>query len=151
MQDAEYAARFWAKVDRSDEDGCWLWLAHTAAGYGRFRLSNPRRIEGAHRVAYELLIGPIPEGLDIDHLCRNRSCVNPAHLEPVTRGENVRRGARGRLVTHCPQGHAYDEPNTYVDPQGLRHCRACRRARELDRYHRRKHDASTATRTEDAD
>lgn len=151
MHDAEYADRFWAKVDRSDESGCWLWTAHTAAGYGRFRMNRPRRVACAHRVAYELVVGPIPEGLDLDHLCRNRGCVNPAHLEPVTRGENVRRGAKGRLVTHCPQGHEYDGPNTYVDPKGLRHCRACRRERELQRYYRLKRQTDATTGQKDTD
>lgn len=144
----ETSERFWSKVDTGGR--CWIWLASVSpSGYGKFRLSDPRRLVAAHRFAYELEVGPIPEGLDLDHLCRNRGCVNPAHLEPVTRSENVRRGTKGRLVTHCPQGHEYDEANTYVSPQGLRHCRRCRRERELARYHRLK-EQNDATRAKDS-
>ncbi len=89
--------RFWAKVDRSGPGGCWLWTASTREGYGYFGLG--RRDEGmvdAHRFAYELLVGPIPAGLEIDHLCRVRRCVNPPHLEAVTSAENKRRALRVR-------------------------------------------------------
>lgn len=84
--------RFWPKVERV-EDGCWLWTASlTGDGYGRISLGGKFGPMGlAHRVAYELLVGPIPEGLELDHLCRVRRCVNPEHLEPVTHAENVRR------------------------------------------------------------
>lgn len=86
---------------------------------------------GAHRYAYEHFIGPIPEGLQVDHLCRVRNCVNPDHLEAVTCRENVLRGdgvaAANARATHCPQGHAYDEANTYTWTNGGRHCRACAR------------------------
>jgi hypothetical protein len=94
--------RFWSKVDDSGSRGCWEWLAaKERTGYGTFFCRHvigrgtaiPER---AHRVAYELLVGPIQAGLTLDHLCRNRGCVNPAHLEPVTRGENVRRGVISR-------------------------------------------------------
>lgn len=92
-----FEERFWSKVVR-DDDGlkCWPWLASTVHGYGQINRDGRPRM--AHRVAYELLVGPIPEGLDLDHLCRTHCCVNPAHLEPVTRGENVRRSNiyRGR-------------------------------------------------------
>lgn len=79
---------FWSRVDKTD--GCWLWTSTVVwNGYGQFRINN-RRVY-AHRFAYEQVVGPVPDGLD--HLCRNRRCVNPAHLEPVTRQENLRRGA----------------------------------------------------------
>ena len=82
-----------------------------------------------HRWYYEEYIGPIPEGLVIDHLCRNRACCNPFHMEPVTIGENVRRGVHGNTTkTHCPQGHGYTAKNTYRYPDGRRHCRICRAA-----------------------
>lgn len=92
------AERFWAKVAKSD--GCWQWMAaRTPKGYGQF--APHRRHVYAHRYVYELVVGPIPEGLTIDHLCRNRGCVRPDHLEVVTRGENTRRGATPRPCKHC--------------------------------------------------
>lgn len=126
-----YVERFWSKVEKTD--GCWRWQGtiDPSTGYGRIRILG--RDVYAHRLAYEQVIGPIPEGLVIDHLCRVRSCVNPEHLEPVTRGENVRRGTR--LITHCPQGHPYDEKNTLLY-KGKRQCRACKR--ERDRVRREK-------------
>lgn len=85
----------------------------------------------AHRFAYELLVGPIPTGLTLDHLCRRPACVNPSHLEPVSLRDNILRGegpvALGARVTHCPQGHPYDLFNTYIDPSGTRRCRTCHR------------------------
>lgn len=116
--------RFWAKVEKTDS--CWLWRAYTRNGYGVFHPTNYEKSEGAHRYAYQLLIGPIPEGLQIDHLCFVRNCVNPAHLEPVTPQENSRRKPSTN-PTHCPAGHAYDEANTYVDSGNGKHCRICRR------------------------
>ena len=128
--------RFWAKVDKNgplwNGTPCWLWLAYKDAGYGRFWLS-PNLIQ-AHRFAYELLVGPIPEELQIDHLCRNHTCVNPAHMEAVSHRINNLRGnglgAQGARKTHCPQGHSYDLLNTYFW-QGGRHCRACGRVAAL--------------------
>jgi hypothetical protein len=114
--------RFWEKVEKSD--GCWLWTAQIGSnGYGRFssRSDGPRL---AHRVAYELVIGEIPAGLVIDHLCRNRACVNPHHMEPVTIGENVRRGEPA-VKTHCKQGHERNDTNSYVNAKGHRICRPC--------------------------
>lgn len=82
--------------------------------------------------AYELLVGPVPDGMELDHLCRNPPCVNPAHLEPVTHKVNMERGAWA-TKTHCPQGHPYDETNTYRTKAGGRACRACHRASEARR------------------
>lgn len=125
--------RFWAKVDTSaGPDACWPWTGEiNNGGYGNFKIGGRKLY--AHRVGYELLVGPIPAGLHIDHLCRNRRCQNARHMEPVTNAENARRGEAGinhRSKTHCPQGHPYDEANTYVEPRGggrgSRKCRACR-------------------------
>lgn len=125
--------RFWSKVDTTGE--CWLWTSRIErSGYGRFKSSG--KYHYAHRVAYGLAVGPIPDGLTIDHLCRVRNCVNPAHLEPVTQRENTLRGegvaARNARKTHCPQGHEYTLENTCVS-RGLRHCRTCNRDRTRER------------------
>ena len=111
------------------ESGCWEWQACVAnTGYGQIRVDG--KTVTAHRIAYELYVDPIPSGLQIDHLCRNRRCVNPAHLEAVTQRVNLLRGdsfsAKHAVATECPQGHPYDEENTYVDPNGGRACRTCR-------------------------
>jgi hypothetical protein len=107
-------------------EGCWLWCASTLrGGYGQF--NDGRTMVRAHRWIYEQLVGPIPEGLDLDHLCRVRNCVNPEHLEPVTRGENLLRGYAARGVkTHCAKGHPFDSANTFKRPSGGRGCRTCR-------------------------
>ena len=123
--------RFYTKVDAPDEDACHLWTAAlNNMGYGVFcvKTSVPKQNRLAHRVAYELAVGPIPDGQVLDHLCRTPRCVNPKHLEPVVQGENVRRGDSGkhwRDKTHCPQGHEYAGDNLYVPPSGGRYCRAC--------------------------
>jgi hypothetical protein len=105
---------------------CWIWQGQPgSSGYGRISVNN--RDCWAHRASYEAFIGPIPPGLVVDHLCRTRMCVNPDHLEPVSIGENVRRGTV--LITHCPHGHEYTAKNTYVCPRGKRNCRTCRDAR----------------------
>ena len=107
--------------------GCWLWTgALDRGGYGRCGQDK------AHRVSYYLFKGDIPEGLDLDHLCRVRSCVNPDHLEPVTRSINCLRGDTGKVggngaKTHCLQGHEYTEENTYLDSKGKRHCIKCKK------------------------
>lgn len=125
--------RFWAKVDRSGD--CWEWLAHRNwGGYGRFWWGG--RLGQAHRFAFQLTHGPIPLGLTIDHLCRNRGCVNPAHLEAVSMRENTLRGiggpANNARKTHCYLGHPLDEANTTIyerDGKPVRRCRACHRRR----------------------
>ena len=117
--------RFWAKVKKGS--GCWLWLGipHNSKGYGRITVAGRKWL--AHRFAYTFLVGPIDPGLELDHLCRNTQCVNPAHLDPVTPEEHVRRtdqGAHNRRKRHCPKGHPYDLENTRWSG-GRRHCRAC--------------------------
>ena len=124
--------RFWAKVNKTDD--CWLWTgAKMRRGQGAFHVEGKRQAH-AHRYLWESINGPVPDGLQLDHLCRNPSCVRPDHLEPVTPGENVR---RGRLValrdatfvnnnaskTACPRGHLYD----LFTPRG-RGCSTCRNA-----------------------
>jgi hypothetical protein len=121
--------RLWARVDRTE--ACWTWMGNVSnGGYGQ--INNGGRLVMVHRLAYELLVGPIPLGLQLDHLCRNRRCVNPAHLEPVTQQENIRRGNSGQknaARTHCPDGHPYDESNTYLSPGSKsRTCRTCQQA-----------------------
>ena len=120
--------RFLAKIVAPSVDDCWHWTAYTnEKGYGQFHVDG--RLVKAHRWSYEHFVGPIPEGLQIDHLCRVRNCVNPHHLEPVTGRENVLRGespgAINAVKTHCPQGHPYDAENTYRW-RGKRRCRTCR-------------------------
>lgn len=117
-------------------NGCWIWNSGLDAhGYGQINCptENGKRHPPlkAHRVIYELLKEPIPVGLEIDHLCRNRRCVNPDHMEPVTRAENVMRGeglpAKNARKTECHRGHLYTEENTYIRSNGWRVCRACQR------------------------
>lgn len=109
---------------------CWEWEGRVAAvGYGRVKADGEWQY--AHRVSYEVFIGPIPEGLVIDHLCRNTTCVNPLHLEPVEQGENVLRGNSPNAInarkTHCVRGHPFDKKNTYIrKDRGYRECRKCR-------------------------
>ena len=140
-------ARFWAKVDRRSDDECWRWMASKQDGYGRLKDAIGVVVR-AHRFAYELLVGAVPEGMQVDHRCHNeaaargecdggsscphRACVNPAHLEPVTHLENQRRSAVNPTTinaakTRCPSGHGYTRENTYVYPSGGRGCRECHR------------------------
>lgn len=135
--------RFWEKVregvpsESAPQLGnCWEWAAGLSCGYGQFVVMRGHRgyPMRAHRVAYELLIGPIPEGLDLDHLCRHPSCVNPFHLDPVPGKVNTARGnwpsAVNRRKTHCIRGHEFDNDNTYRPPRGNRQCRRCAQMRE---------------------
>lgn len=138
------AERFWAKVDkngpisehRPDLGPCWVWLGSFRGRYGRvFVRSNPDRTtvkEDAHRVSYKLCVGPIPDGKELDHLCRNRGCCNFAHVEPVTRSVNLQRspliGRTAKRVTHCDNGHPLSGDNVMTDKKtGYRRCRICRK------------------------
>ena len=119
-------------ADKIDDTGdCWVWAAarHHPSGYGKVWWNQKTRY--AHRVVWQILVGPIDtDGLD--HLCRERACVNPDHLEPVSNRENVLRGVGVTAVnakkTHCPQGHSYDEANT-ATYRNMRYCRTCHRER----------------------
>lgn len=121
--------RFWEKVDTAGE--CWLWTASVnRKGYGQIRIN--RILTYVHRFSYELHIGPIPEGLVIDHECRVHRCVNPRHLRAVTSKENTNAfgslsGIKQRLRTCCPKDHEYTPENTYIAPRGDRQCRICMR------------------------
>src|SRR3990172_7805684 len=131
----ELERRFWSKVKKTDT--CWLWTGTKhfmkyMGHYGEFWAGYDRRSVHAHRFAYELLVGQIPEGLQIDHLCRNTLCVNPEHLEAVTsRVNSIERGqgpnAQYARRTHCKNGHPFDEVNTWIRPDGTRICRICKR------------------------
>lgn len=133
--------RFWRKVDKgAGDDGCWLWTgAKDHWGYGKIRTGVGRQQKVVHRVAYELLVGAIPDGLQLDHLCRQTSCVNPAHLEPVTGKENSLRSesipALNARKTTCSKGHPFNHESTYhwVDARGRsgRRCRICRRESQI--------------------
>jgi len=132
---------FWAKVDKSGD--CWLWTAaKTRDGYGKFNVGRKQVL--AHRATYTMLVGEIPDGLEMDHLCRTRHCVNPTHLEAVTTTQNNLRIPRelaadgrflppwvhsGKDVTgYCRNGHEYTESNTYTYKDGRTDCRTCQRA-----------------------
>lgn len=125
---------------RVDESGCWLWQgAQNGNGYAQVQLTGQRFL--VHRVSYVWLVGqPIPEGLQLDHLCRVRHCLNPDHLEPVTPSVNsLRADLANRRRTHCPSGHEYTPDNVKLvrfATTTRRYCRACRRTREAERYRR---------------
>ena len=132
------AKRFWIKVSKSS--GCWTWMAgRDRAGYGRISDRGKNRL--AHRIAYKFVKGPIHKRLTIDHLCRNRACVNPDHLEAVTMRVNVLRGvgacAKNARQTHCKRGHPFSIENTFIlQREGRRErvCRECHRA-QVARWH----------------
>lgn len=133
--------RFWSKV--SHTTGCWFWLGSLDThGYGNFKAQGRKWL--SHRIAYFLTTGSLTgQGLEFDHLCRVRHCVNPEHLEAVTHRENVRRGAvaatnvaRGAAVTQCPHGHAYTEANIVRGAKGERGCRECQQQRNRGYYAR---------------
>lgn len=119
-----------------DSNGCWIWLGDRVKGYGVIGIQGKRVY--AHQISYKEFIGPIPESMELDHLCRNPICINPEHLEPVTHGENMRRYIA--TITHCPQGHEYTEENTRIY-QGGRTCRQCNNERRMRNYYNNKNKA----------
>ena len=139
--------RFLAKI-RIASTGCWEWRgARDKSGYGRFRIGSTkdatRRVIRPHRFAYNAYRGEVPAGMELDHLCRNRGCANPGHLEAVTHLENSRRGKtgeanRGRQLakSHCSRGHLLSGDNLYTTPKGFRVCKICQRLRGRALYWR---------------
>lgn len=132
---------------KTDSNGCWIWqLSKEKKGYGRMKVNYKTLM--AHRVSYEAFVKNIPEGLQIDHLCKNTSCVNPDHLEPVTAKENLHRSSltdrwkAKKQISHCPQGHEYTESNTLIKKNAwgndCRNCRKCNSEREKVRYNAKK-------------
>lgn len=146
--------RIRSRVIVDPRTGCWIWQRALAGhGYGQIRIGQTAHY--AHRIAYEHFVGPIPEGMTLDHLCHtndpecpggddcpHRRCCNPEHLEVVTRGENVLRGVGFAAVnarkTHCPSGHEYTLENTALSPEGWRSCRVCSRVNQRRRKAARK-------------
>lgn len=135
--------RMLARIAKDPASGCWNWLGTTVREtYGVINEGGRKGgLVYTHRLAYERLVGPIPAGLDLDHLCRNKRCCNPAHLEPVTRSENTKRGLapeKTRKIwgdkTHCVNGHPFDAENTRHRPSGGRTCRACAREKARQYY-----------------
>lgn len=136
--------RFWAKVNKQGPNGCWIWTAYIGVGgYGQFSTQDPDyTTRYTHRLSWLLLRGPVPEGTELDHLCRVPACVNPDHLEPVSHLVNLLRGEtearRRKSKTHCIRGHELTPENTRVRPRGhgQRHCKTCDRESIRDWYAR---------------
>lgn len=137
------AERLDRRSERDPSSGCLVWTGYLDPnGYGRMTATHDSKSKLAHVIAYQTFVGPVPDGLELDHLCRNRACIAVEHLEPVTHRENILRGqtraARNMSVTHCPRGHPFDDANTYRDRRGWRGCLACRRAAARERYRQRR-------------
>jgi hypothetical protein len=134
--------KFWQKVVKTL--GCWIWTGAKRGRMGHGHCQWRGRMKGAHIVAYELLVGLVPDGLDLDHTCRNPACVNPAHLEPVTHRENVIVRGTGPFAqrarqTHCLRGHEFTPENTYIHKsRGVRVCRKCHAARVRAAYKKKR-------------
>lgn len=123
--------RFEADIDRSGPTSCWIWRGpHDGNGYGRLYIAHGKFLS-VHRYAYEQRFGAIPDGLDLDHICRVKDCANPDHLQAVSHAENCLRGigvhAQNARKTHCKWGHKFDDENTARTPEGFRKCKACKR------------------------
>ena len=131
--------RFLSKFVRNADHECWPWLAAKSdLGYGRYWSEG--KLRQAHRFSYEYFVNDIKEGHSLDHLCRNASCVNPAHLEVVTHKENCRRGNQGRYLrekTHCKRGHEFTKENTYIFYGTFRKCRECAIATTKSKHHKK--------------
>jgi hypothetical protein len=134
--------RFAAGVVMDSKTGCWNWVRGNVKNYGRFTLNGVKVL--VHHYTYQKTYGTIPDGLELDHLCRNPRCCNPAHLEAITHQENVARGnvaiangIRGRMVTECLNGHSYTPENTYTH-RNMRSCKVCRRAKNREWQRRSK-------------
>lgn len=149
MQWREPFDRFWEKVDkdgpvpahRPDLGPCWVWTAALCKGYAQFW--DGQRQRRAHRWFWEQENGPVPDGLELDHLCRNRACVRPSHLEAVTGKVNCERGNTGQnnaQKTHCPHGHSLED--AYRGSKGERKCASCAKKRASDRYYAKVRKAS---------
>lgn len=149
--------RFWSKVEKTK--GCWFWNGGlNDDGYGIF--ANSCGSQFAHRFVYEKLVGPVPKGKEIDHLCRVRRCVRPSHLEPVTHAENIARGDYSgnmnlaelkRAKTHCPQGHPYSGDNLIIDgTSGARRCHICTNEKARRYQNKRKRSGREMTDGEEA-
>lgn len=142
---------FWSRVHGPTViDGCWNWIAgRISTGYGCFVHNATRTNILAHRYAYMDLVGPIPAGLVIDHLCNNRICVNPGHLRLTTHRENILRGtgqsARNARKTHCKYGHPLDGPNLIIDHRDRRACRICKNIKRREEYWRNPEKARERT------
>lgn len=141
-----YASRFWSKVDKSGD--CWIWTSTISNGYGCMNIGGMRPKGAqfmAHRISYTWTVGPIPEGMLLDHLCRNTLCVNPAHLEVVTHIENTMRGFSPFAIKarqlRCKRGHEFTPENTTIRKNGTRWCKECARMR--DRQYTAKRRASS--------
>ena len=132
VQNMTPVERIMARIEREPNSGCWIWMGATN-GKGYAQLGIAGKTKSAYKVLYESLVGPIPDGLEMDHLCRVRCCVNPAHMEPVTHQENCRRVAS--LITHCPKGHEFTPENSYWN-RGARACRKCNNINSLASFHR---------------
>jgi len=135
--------RFWSNVVMTDT--CWIYIGnHNSKGYGVIKFR--KEVGGktftfmAHRYSYELLFEKIPSDMTIDHLCKEVSCVNPKHMEVVTRGENSLRGngptAKNKRKTYCNKGHKFDKENTYITKKGFRNCKMCHKNNEKRRYNK---------------
>lgn len=146
----DFAEWFWAKADRREPDECWPWIKGLSDGYGRVGFEG--RLHLAHRIAYELEVGPIPDGLLLDHTCHNadlecpggplcmhRKCVNPKHLDPATFADNIRRGrSYNGSLTHCRRGHEYTPENTIIQKGKYRSCKKCTRMKQAEHRAKRR-------------